>query len=535
MPNFLDGYGRGAGLVYDMNTRRRQSEAEAAAADEMRRAEIMRREYVNRQRKRETPAGPEFDRAGLAMPPAPPPAPPTPPVVPPNAPDTGIRLGVPRRRQGGPDINAPDPTNVDPRDNESIISRGARVQRGDADYPLRPESPVKSEGYVRSEFPKPGDAPAPTARPSGVTPPANRTTPTAATGGGRAIFLQGGTRNANGTTNTGDHAHISLPPHLQGRADEVAAFLRQNGVTVNSTVRTNNAGREHPVGNAIDIDVTNQAEADQVFQLIAQQFGGQTDAPAQSSGAGAIEQVFAAVQSGPEGLPYALQQLQDERYELEDRRAAALAAGVPDMISASSAALRELNTRTVAAFGAAAAMDIGISGNTELFSAYVREVTQRDMVFQPNGDGTYQVTVDGTLAATSMTRDEIQVQALSMVDAEYRQRNAETASERSMAEFESGLRRRENYESAMFDNMTRTQVARIEAEARRTTGANDVEFQDLENADGGSDTVMIYTNPETGQRVMRRVAIEPRRSPSVRGNGAEVPTLVTGTEVPVGG
>jgi hypothetical protein len=60
---------------------------------------------------------------------------------------------------------------------------------------------------------------------------------------------------------------------LQGRATEVADFLRQNGIQVNSTVRQHNAGREHPVGNAIDIDATSQADVDRAVQLISQRYG----------------------------------------------------------------------------------------------------------------------------------------------------------------------------------------------------------------------------------------------------------------------
>ncbi len=550
--SFLDGYGSGQRLAYDIDEEEANSELRARDRDTVRRAEIARRGFIARQRKREQAGGPEFSRAGLAMPRATEAPVPT-PTAPATAPDSGLRLG---RRRGGPWRNDPDPVDRGTRDNESVISRGARVQRGDADYPLREPDPTKTMEVTdpRRFAPKDNEY---AADANGYS---QAPRPPAVTLSQVGLRATGGNRTA--AAPTAATANEALP----------SAIASALGSSVTSARRTPEHNRRvggapnsmHVTGEGVDIAVPNavagmgrQQAEDYVRQQLAQAFpgqafsevihegdhihigwrpeGGQTSAPTQSSGAGAIEQVFDAVRTGPEGLPYMLQQLQDERYVLEDQRAAALEAGIADMVIESSTAIRELNTRTVAAYGAAAATDIRVSGNTELFSAYVREVTGRSLTFQPFNDGTYQPMVDGQVVGPPMSREELEVQALSMVDAEYRQRNAETTAEASMAEFESGLRRRENYETAMFENMTRTEVARIEAEARRTTGANDVEFQDLENADGGSDTVMIYTNPETGQRVMRRVAIEPRRSPSVRGNGAEVPTLVTGTEVPVGG
>lgn len=62
------------------------------------------------------------------------------------------------------------------------------------------------------------------------------------------------------------------PDQQAGRAEEVAAMLRANGIRVTSVTRTRNArGRGHPMGNSIDVD---PRQRDRALELINQWYPG---------------------------------------------------------------------------------------------------------------------------------------------------------------------------------------------------------------------------------------------------------------------
>lgn len=571
--SFLDGYASGAGIAYDIDEEEANSEQRAGLRDERRRAAIFREEYVNRQRKRDAPAAPDMRRGGLEMRQAPP-APPAPVTIPPNAPDTGVRLGVPARRRGGPDRNAPNPTNTGRSDGVphigylgmgdlaapfladtsppgSVVGSDAGAAAAEArNARLTPPPPitqtpfmVNEEQDVRAGIVRNQANGTPANRTAGVAPSANRT---AATGGFDTRSPQTIQQIQAAIGPTGS-AYRTVEEQLGlGNASSAGARSR------------------HPQGTAIDFRLSEYpgmtleqlrahveaqwtANGFPPAQIIAErgpEFGegtaphvhvewGGNNASASAAPRADIEQVYAAVERGPEGLSWALQQLDEERRELEDIRASALAAGIPESITQANAAIRELNTRTVAAFGAAAAADIRYSGNTELFSEYLRNVTGRNVVYTANGDGTYDIYVDDVLQARQ-TRNEIEIDALNAVNEEYRQQNATRAGEMAMEEFRSGLRRREAYELEAFRHLSDEAITRMELEARERTGDRNVQFENVETSEGPQ-TAMIYRDPETGRRVARLVRVEEFASPSVRGNRVMREELAVGREVQLEG
>lgn len=364
----------------------------------------------------------------------------------------------------------------------------------------------------------------------------------------------GGTRAQGPLLNPGQTA----PTQQGGMQNAIAQAL---GGTVSSGQRTTEHNREvggaansmHLTNEAVDITVPqalagmDPRQAEQaVRQQLAQTFPGQqfsevihegdhihigwrpeggTQQDSAQGPAPELQQIFQAAASGPEGAGFVVQQLQQQRAQAVALFQAAQRAGVADQMMEARNSIYAIDTQTLAAHGAGAAMTLGYTGNTERWSQFFQETTGHSLTFQPYSDGSYEIVIDGAPQGRQ-TRQELLQNALSMVDADFRTRMTARQDSDYEAARDSGYRRVEAYETALFRGMTDIEVAQIRAEAAQRTGSQNVEFQDI----GDGKTIAVYTNA-AGQRVASLVQINQRRSPTTGGgNGQQQDVLEFGPE-----